>query len=75
MAMKKKEELGDLLFSVVNLARWCDIDAESALRATNLKFSRRFRHVEERADQSGTNLSEMTLEEMDGFWDEAKGLE
>jgi len=71
----KTEELGDLLFSVVNLARWFDIDAESALRATNQKFVRRFRHVEARAEQGGRKLSDMSLEEMDQFWDEAKGLE
>ena len=72
---EKAGELGDLLFSLVNLARWCDVDAESVLRETNQKFKRRFRHVEERAKETGQNLSEMTLKEMDAFWDEAKGLE
>ena len=71
----KTEELGDLLFSVVNLARWLGIDAESALRTTNLKFMRRFQYIERRAEQSGRRLSDMTLEEMDRFWDEAKRLE
>lgn len=69
------EELGDLLFSVVNLARWYKVDAESALRETNLKFKRRFQYVEQRAAQQGRSLSDMTLAEMDVFWDEAKGLE
>ena len=69
------EELGDLLFSVVNLARWYKVDAESALRETNLKFKRRFQYVEQRAAQQGRSLSDMTLAEMDVLWDEAKGLE
>jgi tetrapyrrole methylase family protein/MazG family protein len=67
-----KGELGDLFFVLVNLARWRDVDAESALREANLKFKRRFGHVEFRAREGGRNLSEMTLEEMDMFWNEAK---
>ncbi|HAX69680.1 MAG TPA: nucleoside triphosphate pyrophosphohydrolase [Anaerolineales bacterium] len=67
-----KEELGDLFFVLVNLARWRDVDAESALRETNLKFKRRFAYVEKRAQEGGRNLSDMTLEEMDAFWNEAK---
>lgn len=67
-----KGELGDLFFVLVNLARWRDVDAESALREANLKFKRRFGHVEFRAREGGRNLSEMTLEEMDIFWNEAK---
>ena len=72
---EKSAEMGDLLFSVVNLARWYGVDAESALRGTNLKFKRRFQYVEQRAKEKGLSLSEMTLEEMDVFWDEAKELE
>lgn len=69
-----KGELGDLFFVLVNLARWRDVDAESALREANLKFKRRFAHVERRAKEGGRNLSDMTLAEMDVFWNEAKQL-
>ncbi|MDR3572630.1 MAG: nucleoside triphosphate pyrophosphohydrolase [Anaerolineaceae bacterium] len=68
-------ELGDLLFSVVNLARWYKADAESVLRETNQRFRKRFSHIEKRARESGRSLSDMTLAEMDVFWDEAKRLE
>jgi len=69
------EEIGDLFFALVNLARWKKIDAESALRETNLKFKRRFAHVEQGARQQGRSLSDMTLEEMDALWGSAKMLE
>lgn len=65
-------EIGDLFFALVNVARWKRIDAESALRGTNLKFKKRFAHVEQSAKKQGQNLSELTLEEMDAFWNEAK---
>lgn len=68
-------ELGDLLFAVVNLVRWFKVDAESALRQTNLKFRRRFAYLEERSKAEGKELQKMTLQEMDALWDEAKGLE
>ena len=67
-------ELGDLFFVLVNLSRWRDVDAESALREANLKFKRRFAHVEKSAKSQARNLSDMTLEEMDAFWNEAKQL-
>jgi tetrapyrrole methylase family protein/MazG family protein len=67
-------EIGDLYFVLVNLARWKNIDAESALRGTNLKFKKRFAHVEQGARKQGRNLSDMTLEEMDVLWNEAKKL-
>ena len=66
------EEIGDLLFVVVNLSRWLKVDAESALRGTNLKFRRRFMHIEKRAREMGKRLDEMTLAEMDALWNEAK---
>ena len=66
------DEIGDLFFVLVNLARWKKIDAESALRETNKKFKRRFAHVEHGAKQQSRALSDMTLEEMDALWDEAK---
>jgi tetrapyrrole methylase family protein/MazG family protein len=69
------EEIGDLFFVLVNLARWKKINAESALRETNLKFKRRFAYVEQGAKEQGRSLSEMTLEEMDSLWDEAKQVE
>jgi tetrapyrrole methylase family protein/MazG family protein len=68
------DELGDLFFVLVNLARWRKVDAESALREANLKFKRRFSYVEKSAKEQGRNLSDMTLDEMDTFWNEAKKL-
>lgn len=67
-------ELGDLLFSVVNLARWHHVDAESALREANARFRSRFGYIEKAAREKGGNLQDMTLEEMDAFWDAAKKL-
>ncbi|MDO8755254.1 MAG: nucleoside triphosphate pyrophosphohydrolase [Anaerolineales bacterium] len=67
-------ELGDLFFVLVNLARWRKVDAESALRGTNIKFKKRFGYVEQGAKKQGRNLSDMTLEEMDVLWDDAKKL-
>jgi tetrapyrrole methylase family protein/MazG family protein len=72
---ERAKELGDLLFAVVNLSRWYKVDAESALREASLKFRTRFAHIEQRAKELGKSLSEMTLEEMDSYWDEAKGIE
>lgn len=72
---ERRKELGDVLFSIVNLARWMDIEAESALRETNVKFKRRFAYVEKCANETGRKLTEMTLQEMDAFWDESKRLE
>ena len=65
-------EIGDLLFAMVNLARWKKVDAESVLRATNAKFRKRFAYVEQGAKKQGRNLSDLTLEEMDALWNEAK---
>ena len=66
------DEMGDLLFALVNLARWKKVDAESALRGTNTKFRKRFAYVEQGAKRQGRNLSDMKLEEMDALWNEAK---
>ncbi|HPI94200.1 MAG TPA: nucleoside triphosphate pyrophosphohydrolase [Deltaproteobacteria bacterium] len=66
------EEIGDLLFSVVNLARLAGVDPESALRSTNRKFCSRFAAIEEEAARRGMGLDEMTLEEMDAIWEKAK---
>jgi MazG family protein len=68
-------ELGDLLFAVVNLARLLGEDPESALKAANRKFRRRFRHLEDRLREKGSSPAESSLEEMESLWAEAKGLE
>lgn len=73
-AEERESELGDLLFAVVNLSRWLKVDAESALRATNQRFRRRFAYVEEQARLSGHAMSTMTLDELDVFWNQAKEL-
>ena len=70
-----EEEFGDLLFALVNAARLYGINPEDALEKTNRKFIRRFSHVEERAAEIGKPLTEMSLEEMDAYWDEAKAME
>lgn len=65
-------EFGDLLFSLVNYARFIDINPETALERTNKKFIKRFQYLEEQARASGKKLSDMTLAEMDVYWNEAK---
>jgi len=65
-------EIGDLFFALVNLARWKHIDSESALRGTNMKFKKRFDYVGQSARKQGRSLSELSLEEMDALWNEAK---
>lgn len=67
-----EEEIGDLLFVVLNLARKLDVDAESALKKTNRKFRTRFRHIEDALEAEGKNLKDATLKEMDELWNEAK---
>jgi uncharacterized protein YabN with tetrapyrrole methylase and pyrophosphatase domain len=69
------EEIGDLLFAAVNLARKLGADPESALKAANRKFRRRFHHVEQRLRERGRSPAESTLAEMDALWDEAKATE
>ena len=66
------EEVGDLLFAVVNLARHLGVDAESALRASNRKFTRRFSYVEQRLKEQNRVMTEATAEELDALWEEAK---
>jgi XTP/dITP diphosphohydrolase len=70
----KENELGDLLFAIVNYARFIDVNPEDALERTNRKFIDRFQYLEEKAKKSEKPLNEMTLEEMDVFWNEAKKL-
>lgn len=69
------DEVGDLLFSVVNTCRFIDVDAEGALEAANKKFSRRFREVERRVREQGKSLKSCTLAEMDAVWDAVKAEE
>lgn len=67
-----EEELGDLLFSLVNWARFLKVRPEEALARTCEKFSKRFRFIEEAAREKGENLSDMTLEQLDSLWEQAK---
>ncbi len=69
-----ESEFGDLLFSLVNYARFIKINPENALERTNKKFIKRFQHLEKRASELGKNLADMTLAEMDIYWNEAKTL-
>ena len=67
-------ELGDVLFSLINYARFLKVNPEDALERTNKKFISRFQYLEQKAEQLGKSLSDMTLAEMDVFWNEAKKL-
>jgi MazG family protein len=69
---KANEEFGDLLFALVNAARFEGIVAEEALHITNNKFTKRFNYIEKTANEAGLDLKNMTLEEMDKIWDDAK---
>jgi ATP diphosphatase len=66
------EETGDLMFALVNLARHVDADPESALRATNAKFERRFAFIERALEAQGRTLEQASLAEMDALWNAAK---
>lgn len=72
---KIEAEFGDLLFAVINAARLYNVNPENALERTNRKFIRRFNHIEQRAKEQGLNMRDMTLEQMDKFWNEAKASE
>ena len=72
---RKREEIGDLLFAVVNLARHAEVDAEEALREANAKFERRFRHVEQQLKLQNIPLKDAGLARMETHWNEAKALE
>lgn len=73
--LKKSDEFGDLMFALVNFARHSGINPDDALENTNRKFVSRFSFMEDKAQKSGLNLHEMTLEEMDVWWVEAKANE
>ncbi|MCB0704664.1 MAG: nucleoside triphosphate pyrophosphohydrolase [Saprospiraceae bacterium] len=69
---EREEEFGDLLFSLINYARFLKIDPETALERVNHKFKRRFEYIEE---QAGRDLNDMNLQEMDALWEKAKGFD
>ena len=69
---KIQEEIGDLIFSCVNVSRFLDIDPEFALNYTIDKFISRFQYIEENAEKNGNKIEEMTLQAMDELWNEAK---
>ncbi|RDC66287.1 ATP diphosphatase [Adhaeribacter pallidiroseus] len=69
---KATAEFGDLLFSLINFARFIDINPEEALEKTNLKFIKRFKYLEQEAGKTGKSLAQMTLAEMDVYWEQAK---
>ena len=71
---KAENEFGDLLFSLINYARFLDINPEDALERTNKKFIKRFTYLEEESKKDGKELQHMTLAEMDHYWNEAKKL-
>lgn len=71
---KLEEELGDILFAIVNVARFFNINPEEALSKTIQKFIARFSYIEEQAAKQGKKLNEMTLKDMDKFWEEAKKI-
>jgi XTP/dITP diphosphohydrolase len=72
--VKATSEFGDLIFSLVNFARFINIDPEEALERTNKKFIKRFQYLESESKKDGKNLGEMTLAEMDEYWERAKSL-
>lgn len=71
----REEEFGDLLFALVNYARFEGINPDDALEKTNIKFKQRFEYIESKAEAAGLEMKKMTLEEMDIWWNEAKTLE
>lgn len=73
-ADRLEAEFGDVLFSMINYARFLDINPENALERTNKKFIKRFQYLEEKAKVAGKTLKDMTLAEMDVYWEEAKSL-
>lgn len=74
-ADETEDEFGDLLFVIANLSRHLDVDPEAAIRRTNEKFARRFRHIEQRLAAQARALEEASLEEMEELWTEAKRIE
>lgn len=71
---KVESEFGDVLFSLINFSRFIKVDPESALERTNKKFIQRFRYLESEAEKNGESLEELTLEQMDVYWNRSKNL-
>jgi XTP/dITP diphosphohydrolase len=71
-AVKRTDEFGDVLFSLINYARFVDINPEEALERTNKKFIKRFNYIEQASRKDGKSLKEMSLEEMNAYWEESK---
>ena len=71
---RAESEFGDLLFSLINYARFININPEDALEKTNRKFIKRFQYLETKANENGQQLQNMSLAEMDVYWNEAKKL-
>jgi len=69
---KIEDEFGDLFFALINYARFINVNPEDALEKTNMKFIKRFAFIEKKAKESGRKIQDLTLAEMDGFWNEAK---
>jgi XTP/dITP diphosphohydrolase len=67
-----EEEFGDVLFSLVNYSRFVNINPEDALEKTNKKFIRRFKYMEQKIKEDGLDLSKLSFEQMNNFWDMAK---
>ena len=67
-----QSEVGDILFVIVNIAKFNKVDAEEALRSTNNKFIKRFQYIEQKLEGKGKTLKDSSLEEMERYWQEAK---
>jgi len=74
-SQKVEDELGDVIFSLVNYARFLKINPENALERTNKKFIKRFGYIESKAEQSGKKVNDLSLDEMEAYWKEAKKIE
>ena len=72
---KATDEFGDVMFSLINAARLYHINPDNALERTNQKFIRRFNYVEQHTIKQGKNMQEMSLDELDALWNEAKAFE
>ena len=72
---RQEAEVGDLLFAVANWARWLGVDPETALRKANARFAHRFAHLERTAEVEGVNVTDLTIDELDAFWEQAKESE
>jgi tetrapyrrole methylase family protein/MazG family protein len=72
---RREAELGDLLFAVANWARWLDVDPETALRKANARFARRFGHLEDEARERGLDIADLSIDELEAFWQAAKESE